>query len=256
MKIKKYKLYLIDLDGTMYNGKEKIEYAKEFIDFLNSNSIDYLFLTNNSTRTEKEVVNKLRCFGIKTFEKNVFTSSLAAAIYMKKNGYKNTYVIGENGLIKALEDENISIVSYDKASSVVVGLDRKLTYDKVKEACFAIREGAKFIGTNPDKLIPTEEGMSPSNGGQIKYLEYATDTPATIIGKPNKEIMTLAIDKFNYKREDVVMIGDNYETDIMSGINSNIDTIHVQTGVTSKEEILKKKIKPTYTIKNLKELIN
>nr|WP_232297338.1 HAD hydrolase-like protein [Gemella asaccharolytica] len=148
------------------------------------------------------------------------------------------------------------MVSYDKASSVVVGLDRKLTYDKVKEACFAIREGAKFIGTNPDKLIPTEEGMSPSNGGQIKYLEYATDIKATIIGKPNKEIMTLAIDKFNYKREDVVMIGDNYETDIMSGINSNIDTIHVQTGVTSKEEVLKKKIKPTYTIKNLKELIN
>ncbi|MBU0278801.1 MULTISPECIES: TIGR01457 family HAD-type hydrolase [unclassified Gemella] len=256
MKIKKYSLYLIDLDGTMYNGNEKIKYAKEFIDYLNSNNIDYLFLTNNSTKTESDVVKKLKSLDIETSEKNIFTSSEAAALYMKKKSYKKSYLIGEDGLRETLLRNDISITNKDDAQAVVVGLDRNLTYEKLKQACFIIRNGAEFIGTNPDKLLPTEEGMAPSNGGQVKYLEYVTGVKPTVIGKPNKIIMDLAISKFNYNMEDIVMVGDNYDTDIMSGINAGIDTIHVQTGVTIKEALKAKAKQPTYSIKNLSELIN
>lgn len=252
--MKKHKLYLIDLDGTIYNGNNVIEYAVDFINYLNENNIDYLFITNNSTKTELEVVSKLKSMGIKTYEQNIFTSSEAASLYLKSKSYNNVSVIGEAGLKNTLLKNNINIVD-ENPEALVVGLDRNVNYDILSKACNYILSGVEFIATNPDKLIPTENGMNPSNGAQVKFLEYCTDVIPTIIGKPSNIIMDLAIKKFNYDKSEIAMVGDNYETDILSGINSNIDTIHVQTGVTSKEQIEKKSIQPTYTLKNLKELL-
>ena len=254
MSIKQYKLYLIDLDGTIYNGEKKIKYAKEFVDYLNENNIDYLFLTNNSTRQPKDVAEHLKKFDIETSEEHVFTSSDATKIYLKGKGYKNLYVIGESGLKNTLSSFNQK-ENEDCVDAVVVGLDRKLSYDKLTIATRAILKGAELIGTNPDTLLPTANGFMPSNGGQVKYLEYATSTPATFIGKPSKIIMESAINLFSYGKDEIVMIGDNYDTDIMAGINGGIDTIHVQTGVTSVEDLESKAHKPTYSIKNLFELV-
>ena len=254
MSIKQYKLYLIDLDGTIYNGDKKIKYAKEFVDYLNTNNIDYLFLTNNSTRQPKEVAEHLKNFDIDTSEEHVFTSSDATKIYLEGKGYKNLYVIGESGLKNTLSSFNQK-ENEDCVDAVVVGLDRKLSYDKLTIATRAILKGAELIGTNPDTLLPTANGFMPSNGGQVKYLEYATSTPATFIGKPSKIIMESAINLFSYSKDEIVMIGDNYDTDIMAGINGGIDTIHVQTGVTSVEDLESKAHKPTYSIKNLFEIV-
>ena len=254
MSVKQYKLYLIDLDGTIYNGDKKIKYAKEFVDYLNTNNIDYLFLTNNSTRQPKEVAEHLKKFDIDTSEEHVFTSSDATKIYLEGKGYKNLYVIGESGLKNTLSSFNQK-ENEDCVDAVVVGLDRKLSYDKLTIATRAILKGAELIGTNPDTLLPTANGFMPSNGGQVKYLEYATSTPATFIGKPSKIIMESAINLFSYSKDEIVMIGDNYDTDIMAGINGGIDTIHVQTGVTSVEDLESKAHKPTYSIKNLFELV-
>ena len=254
MSIKQYKLYLIDLDGTIYNGDKKIKYAKEFVDYLNTNNIDYLFLTNNSTRQPKEVAEHLKNFDIDTSEEHVFTSSDATKIYLEGKGYKNLYVIGESGLKNTLSSFNQK-ENEDCVDAVVVGLDRKLSYDKLAIATRAILKGAELIGTNPDTLLPTANGFMPSNGGQVKYLEYTTSTPATFIGKPSKIIMESAINLFSYSKDEIVMIGDNYDTDIMAGINGGIDTIHVQTGVTSVEDLESKAHKPTYSIKNLFELV-
>ena len=254
MSIKQYKLYLIDLDGTIYNGDKKIKYAKEFVDYLNTNNIDYLFLTNNSTRQPKEVAEHLKNFDIDTSEEHVFTSSDATKIYLEGKGYKNLYVIGEAGLKNTLSSFT-QREHEDGVDAVVVGLDRQLTYDKLATAAKAVLNGAELIGTNLDTLLPTANGFVPSNGGQVKYLEYATSTPATFIGKPSKIIMECAMNLFSYSKDEIVMVGDNYDTDIMSGINSGIDTIHVQTGVTSFEELEEKEKKPTYSIENLYQLI-
>ncbi|WP_314406525.1 TIGR01457 family HAD-type hydrolase [uncultured Gemella sp.] len=254
MSIKSYKLYLIDLDGTIYNGEKKIKYAKEFVDYLNENNVDYLFLTNNSTKQPREVAEHLKKFDIETTQEHVFTSSDATKIYLESKGYKNLYIIGENGLKNTLSIFNHKNTEED-VEAVVVGLDRELTYDKLAIATKAILNGAELIGTNPDTLLPTAHGFVPSNGGQVKYLEYATSTIATFIGKPSRIIMESAIKLFNYSKNQIVMIGDNYDTDIMSGINSGIDTIHVQTGVTSLEDIDKKEKKPTYSIENLNKLV-
>ena len=255
MSIKKYKLYLIDLDGTIYNGEKEIKYAKDFIEYLNNNKIDYLFLTNNSTKEPKDVVKKLYDLGIQTSEEHVYTSSEATKAYLIKKGYKDIYIIGEKGLKETLSSFNQHLDS-NNVEAVIVGLDRELTYKKLTVATRSVLSGAELIGTNPDTLLPTAEGFIPSNGGQIKYLEHATSTAATVIGKPNRIIMESAMNLFNYNKDDIVMVGDNYDTDIMSGINSNIDTIHVQTGVTTLDQLKEKEIQPTYTIEDLSKLID
>lgn len=254
--MKKYKLYLIDLDGTIYTGDKPIKHSKEFVSYLEENKIDYLFITNNSTKTDIEVVEKLEKMGITTSSKHVYTSASAAAEYVSNKNYNKVHVIGEKGIRNALQDKKIEIVNHNEAEALVVGLDRNLTYEKLSDASFALQRGIPFVATNPDKLLPTEEGMKPSNGGQVKFLEYAASRQATIIGKPSSIIMELAIEKFGYDKEDIVMVGDNYDTDIMSGINIGIDTLHVNTGVTNKEEVKNKEMQPTYSIENLKEFLD
>ena len=130
MSIKSYKLYLIDLDGTIYNGEKKIKYAKEFVGYLNKNNIDYLFLTNNSTKQPSEVVEHLKKFDVETTEEHVFTSSDATKIYLETKGYKNLYIIGESGLKNTLSIFNHKNTEED-VEAVVVGLDRELTYNKL-----------------------------------------------------------------------------------------------------------------------------
>jgi len=169
--------------------------------------------------------------------------------------YKDIYIIGEKGLKETLSSFNQHLDS-NNVEAVIVGLDRELTYKKLTVATRSVLSGAELIGTNPDTLLPTAEGFIPSNGGQIKYLEHATSTAATVIGKPNRIIMESAMNLFNYNKDDIVMVGDNYDTDIMSGINSNIDTIHVQTGVTTLDQLKEKEIQPTYTIEDLSKLID
>ena len=181
MNIKKYKLYLIDLDGTIYNGEKEIKYAKEFIEYLNNNKIDYLFLTNNSTKEPKDVVKKLYDLGIQTSEEHVYTSSEATKAYLIKKGYKDIYIIGEKGLKETLSSFNQHLDS-NNVEAVIVGLDRELTYKKLTVATRSVLSGAELIGTNPDTLLPTAEGFIPSNGGQIKYLEHA------ILGDPAIDI--------------------------------------------------------------------
>lgn len=254
--MKNYKLYLIDLDGTIYNGNTPIKYAKEFIEYLKENNLDYLFITNNSTKTEEEVVDKLKNMEMKTSSQHVYSSAIAAAEYAYKENYKKIHVIGEGGLRKSLIKKGLDLVKQEEADAVVVGLDKNSTYEKLTNAAFALQRGLPFIATNPDRLIPTENGMTPGNGGQVKFLEYVTGRKAVVIGKPSSIIMELAIEKFDYKKEDIVMVGDNYDTDIKSGINIGIDTIHVQTGITSKMEVLNKEKKPTYTLENLKEFMD
>ncbi|WP_455938543.1 HAD-IIA family hydrolase [Gemella morbillorum] len=129
MSIKKYKLYLIDLDGTIYNGEKKIKFADQFVDYLNKTKTDYLFLTNNSTKEPKDVIDKLKNLGISTTEEHVYTSSDATKMYLLKKGYSKVYIIGERGLKDTLGDFNQK--NNEDVEVVIVGLDRKLTYEKL-----------------------------------------------------------------------------------------------------------------------------
>ncbi|AYF92727.1 TIGR01457 family HAD-type hydrolase [Apilactobacillus bombintestini] len=252
----KYKGYFIDLDGTMYAGSKRIPAAKRFIERLQANSIDFLFVTNNTTKMPIDVVKNLsENHDIHVSEGNVYTAGLATADYVSNDAETNkvdktVYVVGEKGLITALQQKGFTITD-DHPSYVVVGLDNKATYDQLSTAVLLVRDGARFIGTNPDSNIPTEKGMQPGAGSLIKLVEYATQKEPVLIGKPKTIIMKNALNKIGLQKKDVVMVGDNYFTDISAGINFDMDTLLVYTGLSTKEQVSEQSIKPTHEVDSL-----
>ncbi|MBB6453442.1 4-nitrophenyl phosphatase [Salirhabdus euzebyi] len=253
--MKSYKGYLIDLDGTMYLGPEPIPYAKEFIEALKEQDIPHLFVTNNSSKRPDQIVNHLLNMNIPATEKQIFTTSMATASYIVGQHSKaKVYAIGEVGLIDALSDVNIELVD-EKADYVVIGIDRDITYEKLAKGCLNIRSGATFLSTNGDIAIPTERGFLPGNGSLTSVLEVSTGEKPLYIGKPEPIIMELALQELGLKKEEALMVGDNYKTDIMAGIGAGMDTLLVHTGITSEKDLKQFNPQPTYTAKTLNEWI-
>ncbi len=251
--IKDYKGYLIDLDGTMYKGKEPISEAPDFINRLRKANKPFLFVTNNSTSSPKEVAKKLtEQFKVEAYEEEIYTSSLATADYLKTLGGSTVYVVGEKGLHEAVTEAGFTI-DEEAPDHVVVGLDRALTYEKCEIATLAIQKGASFIATNKDTNLPTERGMVPGAGSVVALIEKATRIEPTFVGKPETIIMDEAIKKIGLDKNEVLMVGDNYETDILAGINNEIDTLLVFTGFTTEEDMETIIDQPTYTIQKLDE---
>ncbi len=249
--MKKYKGYLIDLDGTMYKGTEQIEAASDFVKRLREKGVPYLFVTNNSSRTPAQVAEKLRDFDIPAEEELVFTTSLATANYIyERNQHASLYVIGEEGLHSALKEKGFSYRRED-ADYVVVGIDRELTYEKLAVACLAVRNGAKFISTNADIALPTERGFMPGNGSITSVISVSTQTKPTFIGKPESIIMEQALKVLGTSKEETLMVGDYYDTDILAGMNAGMDTLLVHTGVTTKEMLARYDRMPTHTVDTL-----
>lgn len=246
-----YKGYLIDLDGTIYMGEDKIEAGTRFVKRLQEKDIPHLFVTNNTTKTPAQVQARLaEKFDIETAEDTIYTATLATLAYMQDMAKGDTaYVIGESGLKSAI------YAAYkrdtDQPAYVVVGLDNDLTYEKLTLATLAIAKGAMFIGTNPDLNIPTERGLLPGAGSINKLLEVATRVKPIYIGKPNAIIMNKAVEAINMPRRDLLMVGDNYLTDIRAGIDNDIDTLLVTTGFTKPEEVADLPIAPTHVVASL-----
>lgn len=249
--MKQYKGYLIDLDGTVYRGNEIIPEAVDFVKRLKKSQIPYLFVTNNSSRTPAQFAEKLTNLGIEASEEQVFTTSGATANYIyeqKKNA--SVYVIGEEGILTAIKEKGFSFAGED-ADYVVMGIDREISYEKLSIACLAVRNGATFISTNGDIAFPSERGLVPGNGSLTAVVSVSTRTEPIFIGKPESIIMEQALKVIGTKKEETLMVGDNFDTDIMAGINAGMDTLLVHTGVTTKELLLTYKQQPTYVVDTL-----
>ncbi|WP_334328974.1 TIGR01457 family HAD-type hydrolase [Companilactobacillus sp. HBUAS59699] len=254
--MKKYQTYLIDLDGTMYRGKDKIPEAKIFIDNLNANNLNYYFLTNNTTKTPQQVAdNLMNNHQITATAEQVITPSLATADYVKKmfdDGAENhsAYVIGEYGLKSAIFGTGIHLNETDP-DVVIVGLDYDVTYHKFELATLAIKRGAFFIGTNADTNLPNERGLVPGAGSVISLVETSTQQKAKYIGKPERDIVDFAVSAKGFDPETAIMVGDNYNTDIKCGLSAGLDTLMVYTGVSTHEDIAAQAKKPTYQVESL-----
>lgn len=251
--MKEYKGYMIDLDGTMYRGKERIPAAKRFIDRLQAKNIPFIFVTNNSTKSAQDVVDNLaNNFDIHVQPENIYTAALATADYLADldKNKRSVYIVGELGLKQALLEKGFHLAE-KHPDYVVVGLDSDLTYYKTEVATLAIRNGSKFIGTNADTNLPNEKGMVPGAGSIIALIEKATQQKALIVGKPENIIMEKALEKLDLPKDQVVMVGDNYFTDISAGINFDMDTIIVYSGFSTKEEVATYDVKPTHEVDSL-----
>ncbi len=253
----KEKIYLIDLDGTMYKGSTIIEGAKEFIDYLLEKKQPFLFLTNNSSRTlaqNVEHMEKMGFTGIK--EEHFFTSAMAAAAHVAKHSDKRRCdYVGMDGLKEALENKGFQIVE-DNADFLFVGLDRAGSYVSYSKKLQHLLDGAKLVGTNSDRLLASDAGFHVGNGAIVAMFEYASGQKSEAIGKPNAPILEEALAYLNKTKAECAIIGDNLETDILLGVLHGVETIFVTSGVHTLEDCERLNITPTVTISTLLSLIH
>jgi 4-nitrophenyl phosphatase len=245
---------IIDLDGVLYRGGEAIVGAQEFIALLQREGVPFLLLTNNSTRTPGQYVKKLGEMGITIEESDVLTSAQATALYLEAIARPGArvYAIGEEGLRAALRDKYT--ITEEGADFVVVGMDSQLTYERLRASTLLIRGGARFIATNPDKTLPTEEGLVPGNGAILAAFEAATGVAPFVVGKPEPAIFDLALARMGVGKEGAAVIGDRLETDILGGQRAGLSTILVLSGVTSRQELENSTIKPDLVFESVRQL--
>ncbi|WP_456395652.1 HAD-IIA family hydrolase [Thermococcus sp.] len=254
---------IFDMDGVLYRGNTPIEGAKQVIEFLKERKIPFLFLTNNSTRTALMYREKLRSMGIDVPEESIVTSGLATRLYMERHfNPGKIFVIGGRGLHEEMEHLNWGTVSVDDARRgdwreveyVVTGLDTGLTYEKLKYAALAIRNGAVFIGTNPDTTYPSEEGIVPGAGSILAALRASTDREPLIIGKPHEPVWEIVREKL--KAGEVWVVGDRLDTDIAFAKRIGARAVMVLTGVNSLRDVEKSEIEPDLILPSIKGLID
>ncbi len=235
--MRKKKAFICDMDGVIYHGNKLLPGVPEFVSWLKSEQKKFLFLTNSSERAPRELQEKLQRLGLDVPKDHFYTSALATAAFLSKQSPGCTaYVIGGTGLINALYSAGISMNDVNP-DYVVVGESRTYTYENILRAVKFIQEGARLIGTNPDLTGPSEQGIVPSTGALISPIEQATGHRAYFVGKPNPLIMRSAIQRLNCQREETVIIGDRMDTDIIAGVESEIATILVLSGCTSRDEV-------------------
>jgi NagD protein len=247
--------YLLDMDGVIYRGSEPIPGAAEFIRHLQDDSIPYLFLTNNSAFTALDVVVKLRKFGIDTTVEHVYTSAHATAEFVHKQRPNGTaFVIGEGGLLGALNDVNYAI-SRDHPDYVIVGEGRVLNFEMAEHAHRCIANGAQLISTNSDTWCPTDSGPRPGCGAIVAMLESATGRKAYHVGKPNPLMMRAARKRIGLATDDVIMVGDTMETDIRGATDLGFHSILVLTGSSTLETIRDFPFAPSEVVDSIARLV-
>ncbi|MGF1514353.1 MAG: HAD-IIA family hydrolase [Elainellaceae cyanobacterium] len=249
------KAFICDMDGVIYHGNRLLPGVTEFVDWLHREDKRFLFLTNSSERSPRELKEKLSRLGIEVSRENFYTSALATAAFLaqqKPGG--SAFVIGEPGLINALYDAGFSI--NDTAPDyVVVGDTRSYSYEKLEQACFLVQKGAKLIGTNPDMTAPSEKGIIPATGALLAPIELTAGAKAYCVGKPNPLMMRNALKKLGARREETTIVGDRMDTDIIAGIESEIETVLVFSGVTHAEDLPRFAYRPNYELSGVGELV-
>ena len=247
--------FICDMDGVIYHGNKILDGVTDFVNWMLENNKKFVFLTNSAERTPHELSMKLERMGLNVPADHFYTSAMATAEFLHSQKPNCTaYVIGEAALTKALYDQGIYMNDVNP-DYVVVGETSTYCFEKITKAINLVLKGAKLIGTNPDISGPFEGGIYPATGSLIAPIELSTGKKAYFVGKPNPLMLRHGLRRLNCHSQDIAFIGDRMDTDIIAGIESNVDTILVLSGVTSMEDIDKFPYRPTYIVKGVGELV-
>ena len=243
--------FICDMDGVIYHGNELIPHVQEFISWLEENNKSYLFLTNGSGRSPRELAQKLARMGLSVSEDHFYTSAQATASFLKSQCEGGSaYVIGEPGLTYAMYEAGFSMNDVNP-DYVVFGSSKSLNYEQIEKASRLVMSGAKLIGTNSDLTDPSESGIIPACRALISPIELTTGRKAYFVGKPNPLMMRHALKKLDCSRADAAIIGDRMDTDIIAGIESELDTVLVLSGVSTPESVESFAYRPKYIIRDV-----
>jgi len=236
-RIRSRSAFIVDMDGVIYHGNRLLRGASEFVAWLRKEGKRYLFLTNSSERSPLELAQKLGRLGIDAESEHFYTSALATASFLAaQRPGGSAYVIGEPGLINALYGAGYTMNNVNP-DYVVVGEGRGYSLEAIEKAVRLVEQGAKLIGTNPDLNGPVESGIVPACGALVAPIELATGRKAYFVGKPNPLMMRHALRRLGATREETAIVGDRMDTDIVAGIEADIETVLVLSGVTRQDEL-------------------
>ncbi len=231
--------FICDMDGVIYHGNRLLPGVKEFVEWLYRENKRFLFLTNSSERTPRELQQKLARMGLDVDESHFYTSALATARFIASQAPGcSAYVIGAPGLYNALYEAGITINDIDP-DYVIVGETQNYNYESILHAVELINKGAKLIGTNTDLTGPSARGIIPAFRALVAPIELSTGTQAYFVGKPNPLMMRTGLRLLDIHSQDAAIIGDRMDTDIVAGIESGLDTVLVLSGVTAREDLHK-----------------
>ena len=254
-KVSEKKFFLLDMDGTIYLDNDLFDGTIEFLSEIKKRGGRYLFLTNNSSKSADAYVEKLSKIGITATKDDFLTSTYATILYIKdKFPGRKFYSLGTASFTNELRDAGINVTTdvSDDVFGIVMGNDNELTFKKLEDACKLLLRDVEYIATNPDWVCPTAFGYVPDCGSVAEMLWRASGKRPKFIGKPQPEMIYLAMEKFGYTKDDTVMIGDRVYTDIASGYNAGVDTILVLSGEGTIEDAETTDTKPTYIMENIK----
>ena len=226
-----------DMDGVLYLGDEPMPRLLEFVTFLRQHSIPFILATNNSSRTPQQSVDKLARMGVQVFPHEILNSGQATARFLAREYPPGTrvHVFGMASLKQVITEAGFVLADEDVAV-VVASIDREITYEKLKRATLLIRGGARFIATNLDPTVPTEDGLAPGTGSMIAALQTATGVTPTAIGKPGTAMFELAMELMGATPATTAMIGDRLDTDILGAQRAGLKTIFVLSGSNNRAE--------------------
>lgn len=259
---RRYKNFIIDMDGVIYRGNTPLPHSAEFINFLREIDAKVVFFSNNSTLSRKQYVEKLSNMGIKAREEEIVSSGLITAYCLsKENPGAFLYVIGEEGLREELGQRGMNLVEVPpyQVDGVVVGMDRQFNFKKMSNAMRCILNGASFYGTNPDPSFPTEDGFMPGCGAILASIEVSSGVKPRVFGKPYPESLQFLLEITGFEKEETVIVGDRLDTDIKLAEDFGLFSILVLTGVSKKEDLAHFSARPDMVVENLgvlKELLS
>ena len=254
------KLFLFDMDGTLYLGDRVFPFTLDLLNTLKSTGRTYLFLTNNSSKSVEDYVKKLEKLGIPANEEEFMTSSQATAYYLHKHHEgKKLYVCGTESLKAELRKEGFSVTAdVEETECIVMGFDTELTFQKLRDVCYLLltQPEIPYIATNPDYVCPTEFGSVPDCGSVCDMIFNAAKKRPVVIGKPSPLMPQLAMEKLGISREETCVVGDRIYTDVKSGLNAGVTGILVLSGETTPDILKESGDQPHLVLQDAGEILS
>lgn len=253
----KLKLFLLDMDGTLYLEDNLFCGVLEFLQYIKDIGGRYMFLTNNSSKGIDTYLQKLEKLGIPAKKEDFMTSTDATVLYLKNKGYKKIYAFGTESFKAQLKKEGLNITDKreDGIDCLCMANDQELTFQKLEDSCILLKQDIAYVATNPDWVCPTWYGYVPDCGSVAEMLYNATKKRPVFIGKPQPEMAYLAMQKAGFKKDETVIIGDRLYTDIACGVNAGITSVFVLSGEGTLKDLEVSDKKPTYVYKNVNEFL-
>lgn len=254
--LKDKKLFLLDMDGTIYLDEDLFDGTLDFLDYVKRIGGRYIFLTNNSSKSVNAYIEKLGRLGIASNAEDFLTSTNATVLFLQKKNYHKIYAFGTKSFQEQLKDGGLPVVDElaEDIDCLCMGFDTELTFKKLEEACILLNRGVDYIATNPDWVCPTWYGYVPDCGSVSQMLFNATKRMPQFIGKPEPTMVYLAMEKTGFGPEETAVIGDRLYTDIACGVNAGISSVFVLSGEGTMEDLAASQVKPEFVRNNIRQI--